>query len=329
MPYRVIATARSFCNTPGAHLDYLAAHGCELEKCASAHPLKADELADLVSGCDGLILGLDQCNRSVIERADKLKVISRYGVGVDEVDLEAASTYGIAVTNTPGGNASGVLELTIGLMFALARQIPQVASAAKQGQWLRSSGWELGGKTLGLIGLGAIGREVARRARALDMRVIGCDPFAGEVLGVERGDLAWVLGEADIVSLHAPLMPETANIINRETIALMKDGAYLVNTARGGLVDEGPLYEALKSGKLAGAAADVFQHDPPQNSPLFTLDNFIGTPHIGATTREAVLKTALMAAENLVAVLEGKSCPYIVNQAGLNAKTQSRKDAKG
>lgn len=327
MAYRIIATARSFCNTPGAHLDYLASNGCELEKRASAHPLKAAELAELVPGCDGLILGLDHCDRSVIERADRLKVISRYGVGVDEVDLMAAAERGIAVTNTPGGNSSGVIELTIGLMFALARQIPQVASAAKQGQWLRSQGWELGGKTLGLIGLGAIGREVARRARALEMRVIGCDPFAPDTPGIERGDLAWVLSEADIVSLHAPLMPETANTINRETIAQMKDGAYLVNTARGGLVDEAALYDALKSGRLAGAAADVFQHDPPQDSPLFTLDNFIGTPHIGATTREAVLKTALMAAENLVAVLTGQPCPHIVNAAELDA--HRRGDAHG
>lgn len=323
MVFRVVATARSFCNTPGAHHDYLRENGCDVLLQAATHPLSAAQLGDIVAGCNGLILGLDHCDRSVIQRADRLRVISRYGVGVDKVDLQAAAERGIAVTTTPGGNSNGVVELTIALLLALARSLPQLASAARAGVWLRPQGWEVAGKTLGLVGLGAIGREVARRALGLDMRVIAYDPFSGGVPGVENVTLAAALA-ADVVSLHCPLTPETANLINDETLAQMRDGAYLINTARGGLVDETALYDALKRGKLAGAAADVFKNDPPRDSPLLTLDNFIATPHIGATTRESVLRTALMAAQNLVAVLKGDPCACIVNQEALSRENTRR-----
>lgn len=317
MTFRVVATARSFCNTPGAHHSYLRDHGCEVALCAAAHPLSADELRALVSGVDGLILGLDRCDASVIDAADALKVISRYGVGVDEVDVAAASKRGIAVTTTPGANSAAVAELTIGLIFALARHIHRVAAAAQRGEWLRPMGWELNGKTLGVVGLGAIGREVIRRAAGLGMRIIGYDPIAGEVAGVERVSLPDLLRQADVVTLHIPLTPETATLINADTIGLMRDGAALINTARGGLVDEEALYHALALGKLIGAAMDAFQHEPPDGSPLLQLDNFIAMPHLGATTRETTLKMSLMAAQNCVAVLRGEPCAYIVNQKDL------------
>jgi D-3-phosphoglycerate dehydrogenase len=318
MTYRIVATARSFCNTPGAHHDYLRNHGCEVALRAAAHSLSADELRASVPGVDGLILGLDRCDASVIAAADALKVISRYGVGVDQVDLAAASRRGIAVTTTPGANSAAVAELTIGLIFALARHIPRVAAAAQRGEWLRPMGWELNGKTLGVVGLGAIGREVASRAAGLGMRVIGYDPIAGEIAGVERVSLPDLLQRADVVTLHVPLTPETANLINAESIAVMRDGAALINTARGGLVDEDALYDALTAGKLIGAAMDAFQHEPPDGSPLLRLDNFIAMPHLGATTRETTLKLSLLAAQNCVAVLRGEPCPYIINQKDLS-----------
>ncbi len=311
--FRVLVTARSFANTPGAHQDMLREGGCELDLRAPSHPYKAEQLRELIGGYDGVILGLDACDASVIERADQLKVISRYGVGVDAVDLQAAAGKGIAVTNTPGANMLGVSELTLGLLFALARQIPQVAAAAKGGAWTRPTGWELSGKQLGVVGFGAIGRDVGKKAVALGMKVLAYDPFwNGEMDGVENASLERVIAESDVITLHCSLTPETANLINMERIATMKDGAYIINTARGELVDEDALYNGLKSGKLAGAAIDAFRVEPPTGSPLLTLDNFIAIPHLGATTRESVQRMAMMASENLLAVLRGENCRYVV-----------------
>lgn len=311
--FRVLVTARSFANTPGAHQDMLREGGCELDLRAPSHPYKAEQLRELISGYDGVILGLDACDASVIERADQLKVISRYGVGVDAVDLQAAAAKGIAVTNTPGANMLGVSELTLGLLFALARQIPQVAAAAKGGAWTRPTGWELSGKQLGVVGFGAIGRDVGKKAVALGMKVLAYDPFwNGEMDGVENVSLERVIAESDVITLHCSLTPETANLINTERIATMKNGAYIINTARGELVDEDALYNGLKSGKLAGAAIDAFRVEPPTGSPLLTLDNFIAIPHLGATTRESVQRMAMMASQNLLAVLRGENCRYVV-----------------
>lgn len=321
MAFRVIATARSFCNTDGPHHTFLRENGCELERCAREHPLRADELRDIIAGCDGAILGLDACDASVIERADRLRVISRFGVGVDQVDLAAASRRGIAVTNTPGANKIAVAELCLGLMFALARNIPQVTTAARGSTWKRAAGWELTGKTLGIVGLGEIGREVAVRGQALGLTVLAYDPFwTGEMPGISRVDLAALFRESDIVTLHCALTPETRHLINAERIGQMRRGACIINTARGDLVDEAAVYEALQSGQLAGAAADVFHEDPPTNNPLLTLDNFLATPHIGATTRESVQRMSMMAAQNVVAVLYGKPCDYVVNAAALEGK---------
>lgn len=314
MAYKVLATPRSFCNTEGAHHDYLRDHDCVVDRRAGEHPIHADELAALIVGYDGAILGLDICDASVIEAADRLRVISRYGAGVDQVDLAAAAQHGIAVTNTPGANKIAVAELAIGLMFALARNIPHVSAAARGGSWKRAAGWELSGKTLGIIGLGEIGREVAVRASALGLRVLAYDPFSTSTLA-ERVDLPTLVAASDIITLHCALTPETHNLIDAERMAQMRKGSVLINTARGGLIDEAALYDALRSGHLAGAAADALVDDPPTNSPLLTLDNFIATPHIGATTRESVERMALMAAQNLVAVLRGEPCPFVVNAA--------------
>jgi D-3-phosphoglycerate dehydrogenase / 2-oxoglutarate reductase len=323
MTFCVLATARSFCRSDGPHHDYLRDNGCAVDLRPPEHPLSAAELAGMVAGYDGLVLGLDECDASVIAQADRLRAISRYGTGVDRVDVQAATRRGIAVTNTPGVNRVAVAELTIGLIFSLARRIPQVVINARSGVWERARGWELNGKTLGLIGLGAIGREVATRAAALGMRVLAYDPYATDDTGpAQMVNLDALLAESDIVSLHCAATPETTRLVNADRIALMKDGAHLVNTARGELVDEAALYDALSSGKLAGAASDVFQQEPPAGSPLLTLDNFIPTLHMAGTSVESVQRMALLAAENLVAVLRGDPCEHIVNPAALEARSQ-------
>ena len=321
MTFHVLATARSFCKSEGPHHDFLRQNDCEVTLHAPASPLSAPELRGLVPGFDGLILGLDYCDQSVIEAADRLRVISRYGSGVDRVDVEAATRKGIAVTTTPGANRVAVAELTLGLMFSLARSIPQVVINTRSGVWERVQGWELYGKTLGLIGLGAIGREVATRAAALGMRVLAYDPFSTlETPGVQAVDLSTLLRESHIISLHCAVTPETEGAINAERIAQMRDGAFLVNTARGELVDEEALYAALKSGKLAGAASDVFRREPPEGSPLLTCDNFLATLHMGGTSRESVLRMAMMAAENLVDVLHNRPNDDVINPAALDVR---------
>jgi len=318
--YQILVTARLFASMQGAHQDMLRDNGCELDLRPPPHQYTADELRQMIAGRDGAILGLDVCDASVIAQADKLKVISRFGVGFDAIDIRAAAAKGIAVTNTPGANLLGVSELTLGLLFSLARRLPQVATAAKANEWLRPVGWELSGRTLGIIGFGAIGRDVGKKAVALGMKVLAYDPFwKQDMAGVERVSLEQLIAESDVISLHCNLTPETTNLINAQRIAAMKNGAYIINAARGELVDEAALYAALKSGKLGGAAADVFRVEPPTNNLLLTLDNFIGLPHIGSTTQESAGRMAMMAAQNLLAVLRGEDCAFIVNKPIQNA----------
>jgi D-3-phosphoglycerate dehydrogenase len=312
--YRILVTARSFAKTPGAHHELLLAHDCQVDLRAPDHPLDSAGLAVLLPGYDGVILGLDRCDAAALESADRLRVISRYGVGTEAVDLHAAATRGIAVAITPNTNNISVAELAIGLMFALARGIPTMAQAAREGTFARYTGVELAGRMLGVVGFGAIGREVAKRGLGLGMRVLAYDPFyAADWLGAESAPLDRVLRESHVISLHVPLTDETRNLINAHSLSTLRDGAFVINTARGGLVDETALYEALHMGRLGGAAMDVFAHEPPVGSPLLTLPNFIATPHAGGATREGVARMALMAAENCIAVLKGESCANLVH----------------
>ena len=313
--FRVLATARSFCRNDGPHMARLRDDGCDVDLGAQDQPLSAAELAARIPGYDGVILGLDACDASVFAAADRLRAVSRYGVGVDAVDLDAATAHGVTVTNTPGSNATAVAELAIGLMFALARDLPRAAASAKARRFERSTGWELSGRTLGLVGYGTIGREVARRADALGMHVLAHDPFRSESFApAEATDLASLLRASDVVSLHAALTPDTRRLLDAPNLSLMPPHAVLVNTARGDLVDEAALYDALRERRLAGAALDAFAHEPPHESPLLDLDTVIATPHLGAATRESVERTALLAAGNLADVLHGRFCPHVVNR---------------
>ena len=248
------------------------------------------ELAD----ADALVVrSATKVTPELLDKAPRLRVVGRAGVGVDNIDLEEATRRGVLVMSTPGGNAVSVAEHTFALLLALARQVPRLDAAIREGRWEKSSaaGTELRGKTLGLIGLGRIGSEVAVRAEAFDMRVLGYDPYISEAAArevqVELVPLERLLAESDFVSLHTALSPATQNMINAKNLAQMKKGARLVNAARGELVDEAALAEALKSGKLAGAAVDVFVEEPPKTSPLVGLPNVIATPHVAGSTAEA------------------------------------------
>ncbi|MDW8070209.1 MAG: phosphoglycerate dehydrogenase [Anaerolineae bacterium] len=271
----------------------------------------SQELQELLPGCHGFIAGLDEIDRAAIEAATELKVIARYGVGVDNVDLAAARERGIVVTNTPGANAGAVAELTIGLMLALARSIPQANAALRAGTATRVEGFSLEGKTVGLLGLGAIGKQVARRLQAFGCTVLAYDPVPdrsfAERYGVMLCSQDEVVARSDFLSLHLPALPETYGMVNATFLAQMKPGAFLINTARGELIDEAALLEALRSGHLRGAALDVFATEPPPpDHPLLALPQVIATPHIGAHTDGAMNMMGWMALRDCLAVLRGE-----------------------
>jgi D-3-phosphoglycerate dehydrogenase len=277
-------------------------------------------LEQIIGDYDAIIIrSATKLDAEMIARAGRLKVIGRAGVGVDNVDVDAATRRGIVVANAPEATIVSAAEQTIGLLVALARNIPQAHAALKQGRWERSrwGGVELDAKTLGVIGFGRIGQQVARRALGLGMRVVAYDPFVSEErfreLGVEHAvTLDDALGAADFVTLHSPLTPETTGLIGRESIAKMRDGARLVNAARGALVDEEALADAIRSGKLAGAALDVFSSEP-YSGPLLELDDVVVTPHLAASTDEAQDRAGVIVAEQVAAALEGGAVSTAVN----------------
>jgi len=273
-----------------------------------------------IRGCIGLIVrSATKVTRELIEAGASLKVIGRAGAGVDNIDVKAATAKGIVVMNTPGGNANAVAELTIALMFALAREIPRGDATIKAGKWEKKSfmGTELAGKTLGLVGIGFVGSRVAAKARGLDMKVQVYDPFVSadesRRLGAEMVDLEPLLASSDYVSLHLPKTPETTGLINKALIAKMKRGAYLINCARGGIVNEADLIAGLDSGQVAGAAVDVYDPEPPADWTLAKHPRVVAMPHIGATTVEAQETVARMIAEQVGAYLTTGKVKFAVN----------------
>jgi len=270
-----------------------------------SQPAAADLKRELADADALIVRSATRVTEELLQQAPRLRAVGRAGVGVDNIDMEAATRRGVLVMNTPGGNAPSVAEHTLALMLAMARSVPQLNAAMHAGRWEKagSAGAELRGKTLGLVGLGRVGAEVAQRARALGMRVIAHDPYLSperaKDLGVELVDLATVLAQSDYVSLHTALSPATERMLNAKTLAQMKRGARLVNAARGELIDETALLEALKSGHLAGAALDVFTVEPPGNSPLMALPNLIATPHVAGSTAEAQEEVGVLIAQQI------------------------------
>jgi len=307
--------------------DSLAAQGLEVFKNAGGFEvdvrlgLKPDELKKICADYDGWVIRSGtKITAPLIEAAKNLKVIGRAGVGYENIDVDAASKKGVVVMNTPGGNNVTTGEHTISLMLALARHIPQAVASLKGGKWDRNKyvGVEVCNKTLGIIGLGNVGRIVAERAAGLRMKVIGYDPFIASEniarLGVEPVSLEDILSKSDFITVHVPLTQETKGLIDREAFAKMKNGVRIINCARGGIVDENDLAEAIQSGKVAGAALDVYVDEPPPpDHPLIGMHQVITTPHLGASTDEAQLNVAIAVAEQMVDFLKRGVVRYAVN----------------
>jgi D-3-phosphoglycerate dehydrogenase len=311
-----------------AAIEIFRARGIE----ADVRPgLAPAELREIVGRYDGLaIRSATKVTRELLDAARSLKVIGRAGIGVDNVDVKSATARGVVVMNTPHGNAITTAEHAIAMMFALARQIPEASASTKAGKWEKNRflGVELTGKTLGLIGCGNIGSIVADRAAGLRMRVVAYDPYLTEKraleLGVEKVELETLLARADIVSLHAPLTEATRDILSREAIGRTKRGVRIINCARGGLLDEAALADALRSGHVAGAALDVFEIEPATDSPLFALEHVVCTPHLGAATAEAQENVALQVAEQMSDFLLTGAVSNAVNMPSVSAEDAPR-----
>ncbi|MBF0343004.1 MAG: phosphoglycerate dehydrogenase [Nitrospirae bacterium] len=303
--------------------DNISSEGVEILKQAGLEVdvkvgMQKDELKECLPNYEGIVIrSATKLTADVIEAATKLKVIGRAGSGLDNVDKTAATRKGIVVMNTPGGNTITTAEHTMSMMLSLARKVPQATQSMKEGEWEKKKfmGVELYNKTLGIVGIGNIGSQVAKKAQGLEMNVIGYDPFLQEELalqmGIKKVSVEELFKSADFITIHTPLTAETNNLINKTSIATMKDGVRIINCARGGIINEQDLYDAIKSGKVAGAAIDVFEKEPPVDSPLVKLDEVICTPHLGASTLEAQENVALAVAQQVA--------DYLVNGTIRNA----------
>ncbi len=315
---KILITTRSFRRMEGEHKQILIDAGYEMVDSPFQRPVEAHELADLLVDIDAAILGVDDVSAEAFSKANKLKVVSRYGVGVDKVDLAAATDKGIVVTNTPGGNANAVAELALGFMLSLSRNIPRQDRQVRGEDWSLLKGVELAGKTLGILGMGRIGQRVAELANVFGMTILFYDPYAPSDDFLNRvpcqsSEVERILTDSDFVSLHLPLLPQTANMIDADALSKMKNTAFLINTARGGVVDEVALNDALISRTIAGAAFDAFAEEPSIGNPLIQHDNFISTPHAGSSTEQTTLRMGLMASQNALAVLNGERPEFVVN----------------
>ena len=301
---KVLITPRSFGQPDISAFRILEQAGLEIVKNESGKILSEEMLANLIQDCDGVILGVDPFTAKVLDRAPKLKAIAKYGVGVDNIDLEACKKRNISVSRTVGANVNAVADYAFALMLSVSRQIIPIDQRCRAGDWGKSTSLDVYGKTLGLVGLGAIGKGVAARARGFDMHVLAYDPFWDEAYaaeaGIQRASLDELYQKADFISIHVPLNEETRGLIGARELEMMKPTAILINTARGGVVDEDALLEALQSGKIYGAGLDVFEEEPPSNTQWFARSNVVIGSHCAASTVGATEQMSRMAAENLV-----------------------------
>ncbi|MHC1570898.1 MAG: phosphoglycerate dehydrogenase [Methermicoccaceae archaeon] len=293
--------------------------------------LSEDELCDIIGKYDALVVRSGtKVTQRVIEAAPRLKIIGRAGVGVDNIDVEAATRRGIVVVNAPEGNTISAAEHTVAMMLSLARNIPQAHASVKRGEWKRKAfmGSEVHGKTIGIIGLGRIGAEVAKRCNGFQMSVLGYDPFISkeraEELGVRLVSLDELIETSDFITVHTPLTKDTHNLIDRDEFSKMKKSARVINCARGGIISEKALYEALSEGRIAGAALDVYEKEPPEKSPLLTLDNIVLTPHLGASTQEAQVSVAVSVAADIAEFLMGRPVLNAINMPPIHPEMISK-----
>ena len=308
---KVLVTPRSFGKEDPSLFDRLAAAGFEVIRNDTGSILSRQQMIDRIASCDGLIV--DPVDAEVIAAAPRLRAIAKYGVGVDNIDLAAAAERGIRVSRTVGANASAVADYAMALMLAVSRKLVVIDRKCRAGDWSKITTFDVASATLGLIGFGAIGKLVAKRARGFDMRVLAYDVAWDEGYAAENG-IEYALPEqilraADFISLHLPRIPSTENFIGADEIAMMKPGAILINTARGGLVDEDALLAALKEGAIGGAGIDAFREEPP-TSEWFHLDNVVLGAHCAASTRGASLQMGRMATENLIIALKSADASF-------------------
>jgi len=301
----VAVTPRGFRNTPGRQHDLLVECGFTPRYPDVDRPLTGDETGAILAGCEAAILGVDEVTPDSLAAAESLRVIVRYGSGVDNIPLEETRRQGIQVAFTPGANTTSVAELTLGLMLAAARHVTSMDRSVRSGSWSRRTGVELSGRCLGLLGAGRVGHEVAERAAALGMKVVAHDPLA-RASSLQMVEFNELLDASDVISIHAPLTQDTAGLFDAATLARMRPGSILVNTARGGIVDEEALSASLGSGHLLAAALDSFAHEPLVDSPLADLDNVVLTPHAGASTVEGVVRAGVAAVEEVQRALAGQ-----------------------
>ena len=314
---KILVTPTSLASGKGEkYLAPLREVASELRMNPYGRPLSEEELIEQLQGCEGYLAGLDSVTARVMGACPNLRAISRYGAGCDRVDVQAARERGILVANTPGVNAQAVGELAFGMAIALARRLVYLDKTTKAGEWVRSTGMELCGKNMGILGLGAIGKVVARCAQGFSMQVLAYDPRPQpeycDAHNIRAVSFETLLRESDVVSLHLPLTQQTKRMISQPQLEWMKPGALLINASRGGIVDEDAAFSALQEGKLGGLGLDAFEHEPPEGNPLLQLDNVIVTPHTGAHTKEAVSAMAELAVRNLVQMLREGTCFCLV-----------------
>ncbi len=312
---KIVCTSPSFAKYSAYPYDVLKAAGVTLESLPA--DISEADFIDRAADADGAIVAFNPMTEAVFSSLPNLKVVSKHGVGVDNIDLAAAQRYGVRITNVPAANRHAVADFTFALLLSLARDLPRVDAATRAGEWPRCFGSDVHSMTLGIVGIGSIGQAVAKRAAGFEMRVLAYDPFANPeavaALGVELVDLDTLCREADFLTLHVGLSEQTHHLINTERLALMKPTAMLINAARGGIVDEQALYESLKEKRLAGAAIDAFEQEPLTSSPLYTLDNVIVSAHIAGYTENALTTLSTTCVEDVLAVLRGEEPKHPVN----------------
>lgn len=306
---KILVTATNYSKYCQSGKKMLEGKNFEIIENPYGRPYTYNELKDIVNDIDGVVAGVDTWDENIFQAAVNLKVIARFGVGVDNIDLKAAEKHGIVVCNAPGINSSAVAEHTVALMLSLLRKIPDLNEKVRKGKWIRPMFHELKNQTIGFLGFGAVAKNTAVRLRNFGPKMLAYDKYpnyeTAEELGVKMVSLENIFLHCDIISVHLPSTPETKHLINRETIEKMKRGVYLINTARGNIVEEKDVVKALESGKIAGFATDVFEHEPVNiNGPLFQFDNYIATPHVAAETYENCETTSEVTAKEIIDVLE-------------------------
>lgn len=313
----VLVTTRSFGKEVREPLVRLMEAGCRILEWREGGGLPESDLLTKLAEADAWIVAFHPIGSALLDAAPRLRIIAKHGVGVDNIDIGAATARGIVVTTAPSANDQAVADLTMGLLLTLLRRIPEANASVKAGRWERFLGCGLSGKVMGVLGLGRIGQNVARRASGFGVKLIGADPFwpdeIARDIGIRRVEPHELFAQSDIISLHTPLTPETTGLVGEAAIAAMKPGVWVVNTSRGKVVAEKAMYEALKSGRVAGYATDVFESEPPVGNLLLALPNVVATPHMGTHTRESLKLMGDRVTDAVLRVFRGERPEFVVN----------------